>query len=426
MDHGKSSLASRVLELAGNFSAEQQWIAIEHAGLADKYINPNTDANAKDSNDAKKEQIELLDTLSVEKERGITVKASAASMLYPHPSATGPNGLLLLNIVDTPGHIDFGTEVSRTLSSVQGAVLLFDATQGPQAQSLSVHEKAKEMENVKKIIPALTKIDLPASRTVDVALSVSDLFGFDPDAVMLTSARSRIGVNDILEAVCKDIPPPKQLPDDNVDAENNKNKHKLRAVVVDSWFEPLRGVVCLVQILSGELTEFSRVSIIEPYAKTKDESKDGILHSYNMKEHYSIQEIGLVLPHRLRSGILRRGQMGYVIVGLRDPRQARPGTIMTLQKDLSTVVSMYLPRTSLAGAKGEVGKSKSVLYASVHPMEGEGFDELAAAIERLALNDTGLEVQKTSGNSNNDGGPFLGPGLRVSDSYVFNQCFVLS
>lgn len=407
VDHGKSSLASRVLELTGNLGVDQQWVAIKHARLEDKYSNPtNNGGNVVE--DIKKEQIELLDTLSVEKERGITVKASAASMLYPHPSAKGPNGVLLLNMVDTPGHIDFGNEVSRTLSSVQGAVLLFDATQGPQAQSLSVHEKAKQMENVHTIIPALTKIDLPSSRTVDVALSVSDLFGFDPDAVLLTSARSRLGVSDILESVCKDIPPPTSLPDDN------KDSIFLRAQVVDSWFEPLRGVVCLVQILSGELKEGSRVSIIEPHVKVVAKGEGDVLHNYNAKEHFSIQETGLVLPQRIRTGSLGKGQMGYVIVGLRDPRQARPGTIITLQKDLSTVVNMHLPRTCLTTAAGEDNATKSVLYASVHPSDGDGFDELSAAIDKLALNDTGLEIQRTAGNSNNDGGPFLGPGLRVS------------
>ena len=119
--------------------------------------------------------------------------ASAASMLFPHPSAKGKHGVLLLNMVDTPGHIDFGTEVSRTLSSVQGAVLLFDAAQGPQAQSLSVHEKAKQMENVKAIIPVLTKMDLPAARSMEVALSVSDLFDFDPDSVILSRYVINVG-----------------------------------------------------------------------------------------------------------------------------------------------------------------------------------------------------------------------------------------
>jgi len=250
IDHGKSSLASRVLELTGNLGIAQQWTGIKHAKLTNRYVFNEKDLAIQQQqeeakNESKREQIDLLDTLNVEKQRGITVKASAASMLYPHSSAVGPHGVLLLNMVDTPGHVDFGTEVTRTLSSVQGAVLLFDAVQGPQAQSLSVHEKARRMSNVQAIIPVLTKVDLPNSRTLDVTLSVSELFGFDPDHVLLTSARSRIGVGDVIEKVCQAIPPPNYLDDDD--------GKTLRAQVVDSWFEPLRGVVCLVQVLSGEL-----------------------------------------------------------------------------------------------------------------------------------------------------------------------------
>jgi small GTP-binding protein len=438
VDHGKSSLASRVLELTGNLGSEQQWTGIEHANLTSLYSSGGTDnidnynnksndddnnrnsnvgghdnnstKNMNDSNNeitnstsasSRKEQIELLDTLAVEKERGITVKASAASMLYPHPSAKGPHGVLLLNMVDTPGHVDFGTEVVRTLSSVQGAVLLFDAAQGVQAQSLSVHEKAKNMSNIGNIIPALTKVDLPSARTLDVTLSISDLFDFDPDEVLLTSARSRKGVAEILEAVCCNIPAPEQLPDDDGKI--------LRAKVVDSWFEPLRGVVCLVQIVSGELSESSRVTIIEPAKDDQSSGRNGGGNTRNVtsKDHYSVQDVGLVLPHRIRTGKLSRGQMGYVIVGLRDPRQARPGTVMVLHKDLSKAMDMTLP------AAQTVTSSQSVLFASVHPMAGEGFDELSSAVDRLALNDTGLEIHRTSGASSSEGGPFLGPGLRV-------------
>jgi len=419
VDHGKSSLASRILELTGNLGIEQQWTGIEHANLSSIYETTNQDDNIDKSssasvsiqgrNDVKikdlggKEQIELLDTLEVEKERGITVKASAASMIYPHPTAKGPHGVLLLNMVDSPGHVDFASEVVRTLCFVQGAVLLFDAAQGVQAQSLSVHEKAKNMSNVGAIIPALTKVDLPSARTLDVTLSVSDLFGFDPDGVIHTSARSRKGIGDLLEIVCHDVPSPLQLPDDDGKI--------LRAHVVDSWFEPLRGVVCLVQILSGELSESVRVSIVEPHIN-KDQSgvkiNSGSPHSFNAKDHYSVQDVGLVLPHKKRTGKLSRGQMGYVIIGLRDPRQARPGSVMVLHKELSTVIDMDIP------VLGVATNTQSVLYASVHPMEGEGFEELLNAVDRLALNDTGLEIHRTAGNANSEGGgPFLGPGLRV-------------
>ena len=210
---------------------------------------------------------------------------------------------------------------------------------------------------------------------------------------------ARKGVAGILEEVCRNVPPPEPLPDDDGKI--------LRAKVVDSWFEPLRGVVCLVQVLSGELTESSRVSIIEPFSNSNNNGRN---RTVNSKDHYSVQDIGLVMPHRIRTGRLTRGQMGYVIVGLRDPRQARPGTVMVLNSELSKVLDMYLPSTD---SSSDSTSSQSVLYASVHPLEGEGFDELSNAVDRLALNDTGLEIHRTAGAAGSQGGPYLGPGLRV-------------
>lgn len=184
VDHGKSSLTSRLMEITGNNGREAQKVALECARnnidvaeTDDMEHYPSTALSIDNSSNGfttneklsiksdqlkekEKEQIQLLDTLAVERERGITVKASALSMFYPHPSAVGPEGLLLLNCVDTPGHSDFSSEVSRSLSFVQGAILLLDSTQGIQAQSFTVHEKAKSMANPPKLILALTKIDL--------------------------------------------------------------------------------------------------------------------------------------------------------------------------------------------------------------------------------------------------------------------------
>ena len=176
----------------------------------------------------------MLDTLSVEVERGITVKASAASMIYKDH---------LLNFVDTPGHVDFSHEVTRSLGCVQGAVILFDAAQGVQAQSFKVYEQAKELNL--PLIPVLTKIDLEGARPVEIALAVAECFPtFDPDSILLTSARSRIGMPGVLDAVIDLVPPPPPP--------RFEDNEKLRARVVDSWFEPIRGVVCLVQVLTGE------------------------------------------------------------------------------------------------------------------------------------------------------------------------------
>jgi len=349
-------------------------------------------------------------------------------------------------MVDTPGHADFGMEVSKSLDSVEGAVLLFDAAQGVQAQTLSVYDKAKKIGRMRRmlvglkggdnhddgeedgevpsssvddgidgndeggggiqILPALTKVDMASSRPLEVALAVSDLMGFDPDKILKTSARTRIGITELLDSICIRVPPPEQLPDDDGEI--------VRAKVIDSWFENKRGVIALVRVLSGTLAENDRISIIEPASYDQIIAKGGTAGSGDHKvgkDNFSVQEIGLVMPHRIRTRKLTKGQMGYVIAGLRDPRDARPGSILSLLKTIPTLIgnNMALPPSVSMN-------HHSVLYASVHPMEGDGFDELFAAVSRLALSDAGLEIQQTAGSGSGGsggGGAFLGPGLRV-------------
>ncbi len=359
-------------------------------------------------------------------------------------------------MVDTPGHVDFGMEVSKSLDSVEGAILLFDSARGVQAQTLSVYDKARRIGRMRDgianigraggddggdieegdndddasddrgrerrratvsggsgmcILPALTKVDMPTARPLEVALAVSELMGFDPDEILKTSARSRIGIKKLLDTICLKVPPPSQLPDDD--------GLILRAKVIDSWFETKRGVIALVRVLSGSISENDRISIIEPASYEQimtvrgegegggGDSADNCAHSVR-RDSFSVQEVGLMMPQRIRTGMLTRGQMGYVIAGLRDPREARPGAILSLQKHIPTIIGndMVLPPSVSMG-------QHSVLYASVHPMEGDGFDELLAAVSRLALSDAGLEIQQTAGSSSSGGGPFLGPGLRV-------------
>eukprot|EP00536_Pseudo-nitzschia_multiseries_P013906 jgi/Psemu1/213147/e_gw1.629.35.1 len=397
VDHGKSSLTSRLLEITGNMGRESQ--EIDSKTKTDSDANKSSNSERRDE----KEQIQLLDTLAVERERGITVKASAASMLYPHPSAVGPDGVLLLNCVDTPGHSDFSSEVARSLSFVQGAVLLLDATQGIQAQSWTVYEKAKSMANPPELILAMTKIDLDAARPIDVALTVSEWLSVDdPESIVPTSARSRIGIVPLLDAICQRVPPPQPLPDDEeTHASGTKESSHLRAQVVDSWYDA-RGVNCIVQVLSGSIREGDRIAIASKPKTTA----------------FSVQEVGIVLPGSRRTGKLRRGQMGYVRFGLRDPRQADPGTILIFHKDIGKDIHIpFLNQSASNGSNIAGSSSNSVLYASVHPQEEDGFEELCDAVERLALNDKGLEVTRTAdsggANSSESGGPFLGPGLRV-------------
>ena len=382
IDHGKSSLASRALELTGNLGPEAQRVA-QKAARGETVEDPKAQLRTNQQ----KEQIEALDTLSVEKERGITVKASAATMLYPHPSAVGPSGVLLLNMVDTPGHVDFGREVSRSLSFVDGAVLLLDATQGIQAQTWSVYEKVKSLEKPPELLLALTKVDLDAARPIDVALTLSEWLSWDdPDSIIITSARNRVGITQVLDAVCQHVPSPTPLEDDDGNI--------LRAQVVDSWYDS-RGVNCLVKIVSGALAEGDRISVLNDKNAPQNQS-------------FSVQEVGLLLPHSLRTGKLQRGQMGYVRFGLRDPRQAMPGTVLILNKHVGKAMQLpTLPDSTTA---------KSALYATVHPVDADGFEDLCHAVDKLALNDTGLEVSNIgSGGSSagESGGPFLGPGLRI-------------
>jgi translation elongation factor EF-4 len=408
VDHGKSSLSSRVLELTGNLGTREQQLAYQWAEQGSSFdisvgaIETATTNSEPIEEVQTKERINLLDTLAVEQQRGITVKASTATMLYRHPSAKGPTGMLLLNMYDTPGHVDFGREVSRSLSFVQGAVLLLDASQGIQAQTWSVYDKVQAIQPVPpKLIIALTKIDMPSARPEHVALQVADWLQYeDPDAILYTSSRNRIGIKNVLDAVCAQVPPPTPLSDDVDDSEYllpasaKQKKGILRAQVVDSWYDS-RGVNCLVQVVAGHLEEGDRIAIANASAQ-------------NASTSYSVQEVGIMLPHPRRSGSLRRGQMGYVRFGLRDPRQALPGTILIPQSHMNKK-DLVLPAVS-----ADAMTSKSVLYASVHPSDSDSFEELCNAVDRLALNDTGLEVTRTSSvGSNTSGGPFLGPGLRV-------------
>jgi small GTP-binding protein len=408
IDHGKSSLSSRILELTGNLGSSEQVVAYNLALQNDQqnqtlgsssaeFSVASTHADAVANNNAdsasphvgSKERINLLDTLAVEQQRGITVKASTASMLYRHSAAVGPTGTLLLNMFDTPGHVDFGREVSRSLSFVQGAVLLLDASQGIQAQTWSVYEKVKALPSPPKLLIALTKVDLPSARPVHVALTVSEWLQFDdPDAIMYTSARNRIGVKQVLDAVCEHVEPPTALADDAGSAEAGV----LRAQVVDSWYDT-RGVNCLVQIVAGKLKEGDRISLVGGSVQQQQQS-------------FPVQEVGIVLPRTHRTGQLLRGQLGYVRFGLRDPRQAMPGTVLIWTSHVGKK-DLLIPAQCIDTS------TKSVLYASVHPADADSFEELSNAVDRLALNDTGLEVSKTSSIGSGMGGPFLGPGLRV-------------
>lgn len=220
VDHGKSTLSDAILSLTGNIS------------------------------DADRRKGQVLDTLKVERERGITVKANTASMIY-----TTKNGQrYLLNLIDTPGHIDFSYEVSRSLASCQGALLLVDSSQSVQAQTLANFGKARALGL--SIIPIVTKIDLPNAQPEDTALAMGTTFGIDPESVLMTSAKQGVGIEEVLQAIVERLPSPKLYSKDA--------KGPFYGRIVDSWFDEHRGVVCLVQVVGGSLRE-GQVSLQKHY-----------------------------------------------------------------------------------------------------------------------------------------------------------------
>ncbi|CAM9584087.1 unnamed protein product, partial [Discosporangium mesarthrocarpum] len=356
IDHGKSTLADSLLVRTGSVS--------------ERY---------------RKDSPQMLDTLKVERDRGITVKAQTASMLH------GPH---LLNLIDTPGHVDFSYEVIRSLSACQGALLLVDSTQGVQAQTLSTAKAA--METGLKLVPVVTKIDLPHANIEDAILSVATNFDLDPEEVIPTSAKTgegidqrvllRVGVR-VLNAVVERIPPPPRSRDRNT---------PLRARLVDSWYDTTRGVICLVEVVDGKITEQDR--IVPYHLAFGDKGGGGAGATVNAGgESFSVQEVGLLVPVPTRTGALFPGQVGYIIAGMRSTSQAVTG---------DTIIPAGGGGSAPPKPLAPIQPSKSMLFASVYPLDDGDFESLIGAVERLALNDASLEWERENSTA-------LGLGLRM-------------
>ena len=338
VDHGKSTLADRLLERTGNIRAE--------------------DSNSQ-----------VLDSLQVERERGITVKAQTASMLYEAEDGEK----YLLQLIDTPGHVDFQYEVSRALMACQGALLLVDSSQGVQAQTLATNRAAQAMGL--HILPVLTKIDLPHSdpdRCVDQLIGLCDNIDVDPDSIMMTSAKTGDGVDDVLEEIVKSIPPPSSS---STTTTTTSSSSLLQALLFDSWYDEYRGVIMLVQVLQGSLSEGQKVRLM------------------NGNKEVQINEVGVLTPtpKRLRNDkSVTEGRVAYLIsTGLREPRDARAGDTLcdaiSFAKDPSSV-------NALPGFEPAV----PMVFASVYPVDNTDFDVLSSAISRLQLTDTSISVNRES------------------------------
>jgi elongation factor 4 len=314
IDHGKSTLCDRLLEATGTLSTRQK-------------------------------NVQFLDKLQVERERGITVKAQSASMLYPYKGQT-----YLLNLIDTPGHVDFSYEVSRSLYACQGALLLVDASQGVQAQTLANFYLAFE-QNI-SIIPVMNKIDLSNADPERVQREIKSLFEFEKQEIIPASAKAGIGIHEILRAIIDRIPAP--LSDRN---------NALKALLFDSWYDDYKGVVCLIAIKDGSIKKGDRITL----AQTGTD--------------YEVLELGIMYPEETPLDSLYAGQVGYLITGMKTVKEARVG---------DTIYQSRKPVTPFPGFK----PAKPMVFAGIYPVDTNDFDQLRDAIEKLTLNDASVRVEK--------------------------------
>jgi elongation factor 4 len=316
IDHGKSTLCDRLLEYTGTLSPHE-----------------------------KHEQ--FLDKLQVEKERGITVKAQSASMFY-----TFQGSEYLLNLIDTPGHVDFSYEVSRSLYACQGALLLVDATQGVQAQTMAHFYQAFEQDLT--VIPIINKIDMAAADPERVLHELETLFDFDPQSVILASGKAGIGIDAILAAVIERIPAPPTRPAEN-----------FRGLLFDSWYNEYKGVICLIAVADGSLKRGDTVSLAQANAT------------------YEVLELGIMYPEETATDALYAGQVGYVITGMKTVREARVGDTMHIAKKTVPLFPGFKP-------------SKPMVFAGIYPVENVDFEALRDAIDKMLLNDASVTVEKKS------------------------------
>lgn len=323
IDHGKSTLADRFLEQTGTVEKRKM-----------------------------KEQ--LLDTMDLERERGITIKLQPVRMKYspPTPSSSPPRAggetaVYELNLIDTPGHVDFAYEVSRSLAACEGAILVVDATQGIQAQTLANVKLAMEHDLV--LIPVINKIDLPNSMPEDVAIQVKDAFGFSDEDIIFASGKTGENVDKIIEAVIAKVPAPK-----------GHEKEPLQALVFDSKYDKHQGVIAYVRIVSGSI------------------STNQVIKFMNANAEASAIEVGYFAPELKKSGKLETGEVGYIVTGLREVVKARVGDTITLTANTAS--------EPLSGYK----EIKPMVFASIFPESGDDYPALRDAMDKLKLNDASL------------------------------------
>ena len=317
IDHGKSTLADRLLEFTGAVTDREK-------------------------------QDQLLDNMDLERERGITIKSHAIQMNYSHQGQD-----YVLNLIDTPGHVDFSYEVSRSIAACEGALLVVDAAQSIQAQTISNLYLA--LENDLEIIPVLNKIDLPSANPEEVTDDIVDLLGCDPEDIIPASAKTGLGIQEILTAIIERVPAPKGNPEES-----------LQALIFDSVYNPFRGVETYFRVLNGSITKGQHIKFMAT------------------GKSYFADEIGTLKLRQEVKQEINTGDVGYLITGIKEAREVKVGDTITDAKN---------PTTNMIEGFEDV---KPMVFAGIYPVDTEDYEELRSSMEKLQLNDASLVFQPES------------------------------
>ena len=315
IDHGKSTLADRLLETTGTLTEREM-------------------------------QEQVLDNMEIEKERGITIKSQAARLVYKRDDGQE----YILNLIDTPGHVDFNYEVSRSLAACEGALLVVDATQGIQAQTLANCYLA--LDNDLEIAPVINKIDLPSARPDEVKQEIEDVIGIDAEEAPMISAKTGLNIKDVLESVVKNIPAPE-----------GDEEAPLKALIFDSYYDSYKGVVCIVRIKDGKIKIGDKIKLMAT------------------NKVYDVTEVGIFTPGILPIKELSAGDVGYVTASIKNVRDARVGdTITEAARPTDEALPGYKPAIPM-------------VYSGIYPVDGAKYDELKEALEKLQINDAALSFE---------------------------------
>lgn len=318
IDHGKSTLADRLIEKTGSITQREM----------------------KDR---------LLDSMDLEQERGITIKLKAVKIFYDAKDGQR----YMLNLIDTPGHVDFNYEVSRSLAACEGALLIVDATQGVEAQTLANTYLAFEQDL--EVVPVINKIDLPSARIEEVKEEIDEILAFDTDEIPLISAKNGTNIEDVLEAIVTKIPAPQG--DDN---------GKLRAMIFDSYYDSYKGVVMYVRVKDGSIKTGQEIRMMSTGAT------------------FEVTEVGYTMRGSVRTDLLNTGDVGYVVASIKNIKEARVGDTITNNDDPAT--------EALPGYK----KVVPMVYSGLYPAEGESYNNIRDALEKLQVNDASLVFEPES------------------------------